>query len=184
METTKQRKNPSKVNRSEAASLYADGWTLKQLGDRYGVTRERVRQTLIGLVDSSRPRKLSCKRCGKTVMRSGPCGQGVMCSDECRDAESHDREFSSKCKCGKQITSGSKQCHNCRRTCDHGLVEYLYVQGASTVQIATTLETGGPGHLVMLLHRRGVMMHRMGYRSPFSLTDVRRLAKEYRASEK
>ena len=45
----------TKINRAEARKLREDGCTLAQLGEYYGVTRQRMSQVLMGVGDSVRP---------------------------------------------------------------------------------------------------------------------------------
>jgi len=61
-----QRSPEAKIQRAAAmAELYAKGQTLQEIGDRYGITRERVRQilSLLGIT----------RDCGGSAVRQSPC---------------------------------------------------------------------------------------------------------------
>lgn len=42
------RGSPATFSHAQARSLRARGWTLKKIGDKFGVTRERIRQVCLG----------------------------------------------------------------------------------------------------------------------------------------
>ena len=65
----------SKVNIAEANRMRREGKTLQQIGDRFGVTRERIRQLVPPLPDRV------CKICGKTFTPYGAASH--TCSPSC-----------------------------------------------------------------------------------------------------
>lgn len=119
----------SKVNVTEAQALYAAGWTLEALGDRYGVTRERVRQKInTDVVVHSRPHDRTCTKCGRVF-------QGrkytILC-EACKPRKEYDR-----CACGKIKRKELPACGSCQtRKFPHSLVPKLYRLGFAGVDIA------------------------------------------------
>ncbi len=90
----------SRVNAPEAKKLQAEGWTYEQLGERYGVTGERVRQKIGSMRIASK-----CPKCKKTT-------SGVAKNSLCRRCnKAHDHDL---CDCGRTKKVTSEKCKTCR----------------------------------------------------------------------
>lgn len=177
---------PSKIDLAEAIELFNSGWTLQKLGDRYGVSRERVRQRLVGRVDKDRKRPATCSECGTDfAVDAKSTGPKAFCSDECR-AASKKRSFVNKCKCGGIKNRSAEHCMKCRgreaRTFDYQVAGHLYSKGATAKQIGDVLRVK-PITVRMAVMRLGVPLHGRGFRRKLTIAQIRRLATDYRRKE-
>lgn len=179
---------PTLVNITEAVDLYNSGWTLERLGEKYGVTRERVRQVIKGLTVKSR--NVNCAQCGvEFAARLRQFGWDKFCTDACRIGRRRDiaktSQHSGKCSdCGAAVIRGSSRCEKCHgRTLwkwDHDLAAYLYRGGASGPQIAALIGHDRPGNMLAALRKKGVEMRPRGHCYRLPAKDLKRLVAEYR----
>jgi predicted transcriptional regulator len=140
--------NPTKVNEAEAIVLYNEGASLLEIGNKYGVTRERVRQILKGKVNKDRvlvKKPRCCNFCKDLLTEENklvlPGIRLVLCctKEACKIQTKH----YSKCACGKVRTSTSEKCMACsgqgKRTFDYEMMMYLYKQGATGNQVGIAM---------------------------------------------
>ena len=128
----------SKVNVAEAARLYNGGsWTYGRLAAKYGVTRERIRQKLRGLVTPRVAVERTCRRC-ENSFRIMLSRREVLCGG-CRHFVANYKQ----CKCGRWCDKRSKECRECanfhKQTFDGGLAAALYREGYGVPDIAAHL---------------------------------------------
>jgi len=183
----KRRRGPlSKIDINEAAELYNGGWTLGQLGEKYGVTRERIRQKITLLVNHDRTRSICCKHCGtEFVVKGGRGRNGKYCSTECR-RKSQSVKTTDQCKCGKMKSIGADHCKKCSgrqaRTFDYELASYLYDHGSTAKQVGEFL---GQKEITIsvAVNKAGSPRHGRGYRQKLTCDDIQRLAADYASSK-
>lgn len=128
-----------RVNREEAQSLYewsndlGRGMTLAELGSKYGVSRERVRQC----IDTSRGRKKQCARCGIMELARQGCSK-----DLCSSCVKH-KWNTNRCRCGREKYRNSSACLVCcykgRAQEWHKLALYLYSIGYGCCTISKAI---------------------------------------------
>lgn len=128
----------SRVDIDRARQMRQDGSTLQEIGDQYGVTRERIRQ-LVG----SPLRRVNCPTCHQPFETRG--GQRRYCSEGCRPVA-----MPGECdSCGKRLRTGTSiRCYACRLAVERaarelrlGELERLWAEGLSMEEIAAQLGT-------------------------------------------
>lgn len=126
----------SKVDVAEAKRLRDEGWTLVALGERYGVTRERVRQ-LVGPAGWNR----TCEWCG--VGYRARNANSRCCSHACGSKLSDERARKPCANCGTSVTRYSELCVDCRidkydrdRNVLFSKIQELWLEGLPAVEIA------------------------------------------------
>lgn len=121
---------PSKVDRQAALQDYLAGATLAQIGQKFGVTRERIRQILARLLAKAPERKRKCRDCSNTVATPQRICQ------TCR-AKVRIRRLN-RCACGRPCYRSHCQACSRRgtRKFNHELAGELYRNGHDGVSIA------------------------------------------------
>ncbi|HTE59686.1 MAG TPA: sigma factor-like helix-turn-helix DNA-binding protein [Solirubrobacteraceae bacterium] len=124
----------SRVDVERARAMRADGQTLKEIGEQFGVTRERIRQ-LVG----SPLREKTCERCG-TRFETGRAGHRF-CSRTCAVAAQHGRNRN--CECGSPMSATATSCWDCTQTAHENvraerrrLIAELWREGLPVREIA------------------------------------------------
>lgn len=97
----------SRVDVPEAVRLREQGWTLQQVGEKYGVTRERIRQ----LTRDADLGSFDCALCGKTVPKRTAADR--YCSKECCTRGSYEAKCKPCPSCGVTMGPVSALCHEC-----------------------------------------------------------------------
>lgn len=121
----------SKVDKADAIRMRAEGHTLLDVAQKYGVTRERIRQI-------TRKVELTKKFCRKCRCEMDVAAQGWIC--ETCQKEKRDAAMYNKCACGARKIIKNAHCMKCagkvRRKYDFDDAVYLYDNGLSAVCIA------------------------------------------------
>lgn len=145
----------SKVDKLEARRLRSQGMTLQEISERYGVTRERIRQLTLRVVIELGSGK--CKECGD-VFQLATYGQ-MFCCKRCRYLHQNKNE----CACGRRKTRVSATCIDCynERQRNHereARVVEMWAEGLSIGQIAEAVGTtkGSMGGKMVKMRRRGL----------------------------
>lgn len=156
----------TKVDAEEAARLFLqENWTLEQLGERYSVSRERVRQILKrekGIALSSK--RKTCIDCGSTnkTQKQQRCA-------ECRRIRVNQlNNFRGKKQCkncgGPCINTCKEMCRKCRAKRKEErfkIIEKLWCQGKKLREISEILGNSF-GSVYQDTHR----MRKLGYNLP------------------
>ena len=138
---------PSRINVSEAQQLYAAGWTLKMLGERYGVTRERIRQKIDTNVPIQKEaHSRTCTGCNGTFQ--GP--KRTRLCESCKSQTRYDR-----CGCGRLKRKWASRCAECHSRRDYyQLVVQLYHLGYGLPDISEALRVSR-GAILCALQKTG-----------------------------
>ena len=158
----------SKVDIAEATRLYAsEGWTLEQLCQRYGVSRERVRQKLaqadVEIVESK------CRRCFKVLryLRSDRIANRycVDCKPIAQEEQREERLYD-QCQCGRTKLKAKPHCRRCQASGTHKF------NHDEAVVLFTDAKVGGSriaeyygvysGSVYALLAKRGIPRNPVG----------------------
>lgn len=139
----------SKVNKEEAQRLFNDGWTLAALGQRYGVTRERVRQK----IDTSYPKRRTIF--DRTCLQCGQSFQGARHVLHCKSC--YDLRQCDLCACGKLKKKPSARCCECRPSkFPWHFAGPLYRMGYGLEAISRCFGASGAAAVLKVLKRFGV----------------------------
>jgi transcriptional regulator with XRE-family HTH domain len=101
-------RQPNEARRREVVRLHAEGMTFAKIGDRMGVTRQRVEQ-ILRAVARDRSRSLECRACGGIAVPPGtaPCDTvDVLCLDclrRCPEAPFAERLKSCRAAAGLRL---------------------------------------------------------------------------------
>lgn len=127
----------SRVDVGRAREMRKAGMTLEQIGNEFGVTRQRIRQ-LVG----SPPRPKVCPECDGDFT-TGRSSQRF-CSDRCRDRYA----ARATCECGKPKSVRADLCVSCRRALQDAAREEryqrladLWAEGLTMEEIASEIGT-------------------------------------------
>lgn len=152
----------SRVDVEEARQMRAKGATLREIGDRFGVTRERIRQ----LVGTTELPATECVQCGGAITGRRSAGTRY-CSHSCANKAWNARHRSPCPRCGETMGRTSTLCRSCRAASvsnehDNAVLVELWARGESISTIAAALDT--------TTNSLGVRIHKLrarGYDLPY-----------------
>lgn len=154
----------SKVDKIDALIMRRRGYSLSEIGEKYGVTRERIRQ-IVGRVDIG---EADCAYCGERFKKK--TARHRFCSRSCGTEFNHTmrtRAHDECPSCGGLKTVASSRCRKCQdasycRAERDALVEKMWADGAPMEEIAQAI-----GATVAVLGQRINRMRRAGANLPY-----------------
>jgi hypothetical protein len=132
----------SRVKMPEAQVLYDNGWTLEQLGEHYGVSRERVRQK----IRTHKRTGIPCRLCGKPFNQQTMLGFHCNTCVQVKHKEQQLKVRQDQCTCGKMKSKISEMCCDCRKAecLDEDQMVAMFKQGYSAKYLASMFNVSRP----------------------------------------
>lgn len=125
-------------NIEEAFNKFQNGTTLRQLGEYYGISYERVRQKLEPVRSSITSKKVKCKRCKKDM--TIPVKSSRKYCPACIDINKKNYPTKDLCECGQVKYKTSKKCMKCKAKYSHELAKSLIARNYSVESIAQVFD--------------------------------------------
>jgi SOS response regulatory protein OraA/RecX len=123
-------------NIEEAFKDYKNGTTLRELGQRYGISHERVRQKLSHLKakENVNLKRVLCKRCKNGMLI--PLRSSRKFCPSCAQIIKKTSYAHNQCECGKPKYRRAKKCAECSQKYSHKLAQQFIKKGFTVKSIA------------------------------------------------